>query len=176
MKHLMVALVGLMTMSGCSMLTTGPGKTPQDWEKMAPTIERRIQYVAAFAFTIKSVSEHKDAVCAALINAGEKLKDYNDKDASFEQISAMVHKIVDATLENSPQYREAAHMVVDIVITEAFNYAWERYADLIEQDQARVSIIITQAIGRGFLKACSGEISGFLLENQTAMKIFTVRK
>lgn len=158
MKTKILALTLMVSLSpilGCSLMNPGPGNGGNggisEWEKMAPIIQSRVRLVAAFAFTMEQVKPHKDAVCQATLLIGEFLNNYDDRDATFATLRAAVMQYLN-TLD--PSIREPAKIIVDMVLTEAFNYAWQHYENLINLDQTKVVLIVSDAVAQGLTEAC----------------------
>lgn len=150
----------MMILPGCSLINMGPGdgqRSPEDWKKMAPVIQARVKYVAAFAFTMDSVKPHKTGICAFADQLGDFLDSYDDQDANFEKLQAAVMAFL-IQIED-PAVRNAATIIVDMVLTEAFNYAWQHYEGFIEQDPAQVALIIAKAVSGGLRDACGLNLS-----------------
>lgn len=161
MKSKISALVCFTTLilaSGCSLINTGPGNGgDRPSEDMTRLIQSRVKYVAAFAFTMDQVKPHKEAVCQFADQLGAFLDTYNDRDASFVELQAAVNQFI-SQIEN-PAVRDAVAIMADMVLTEAFNYAWQHYEDFINQDQAAMALIIADAVADGLHDACGMNFS-----------------
>jgi hypothetical protein len=157
-KLSLLALLMVIPLTGCSGKIIGPGNggSVDDWERMAPILQTRVKYVAAFAFSMDQVKPHKPAICNATVKIAEFLDSYDDRDATFTKLQAAVMQYLD-TLD--PSIREPAKIIVDMVLTEAFNYAWKYYEGLINQDQTRVALIIADAVAGGLKDACGMTIT-----------------
>ena len=168
MKSKISALVCFTTLiltSGCSLMNTGPGgeRPPED---MARLIQSRVKYVAAIAFTMDQVKPHKEAVCQFADQLGAFLDTYDDRDASFVKLQAAVNQFI-SQIEN-PAVRDAVAIIADMVLTEAFNYAWQHYEDFINQDQTAMVLIIAGAVADGLRDACDMNLS-----TMGAKRVFT---
>ena len=163
----------MVSLTGCS-LNNGPGNgdNQRPPEEMAEVLRTRVKYVAAFAFGMDAVKPHKVAVCDFADQLGTFLDTYDDKDASFVKLQEAVNQLV-ANITN-PAVRDAVAIMVDMVLTESFNYAWKHYEGLINQDQTKMALIIAGAVADGLRDACGMNISsmGASLHPQG---IFTVR-
>jgi len=147
-----------MILGGCSLINPSPGDGQKpDWDRLAPTIQSRVRYVAAFAFTMKQVQPHKDQICATAQQISDMLANYADKDASFETVRTAVMNMVNQI--EDPGLRQAATVFVDMVLTEAFNYAWQHYEDFINRDEVQASVLVARAVGDGLREACEMVVS-----------------
>ncbi len=154
----LVCLTTLILASGCSLMNTGPGNgDPRPPEDMARVIQSRVKYVAAFAFTMDAVKPHKEAVCQFAEQLGTFLDTYDDRDASFVKLQTAVNQFI-SQIEN-PAVRDAVAIMADMVLTEAFNYAWRHYEDFINQDQTAMALIIADAVADGLRDACGMSLS-----------------
>lgn len=146
----------LFLLSACSTMKPSPGDGPAppvDWDMLSGKIQTRVKYVAAFAFTLEIVKEHKDEVCLAADKIAELLEQYNDRDASFEAVRHAVMVGI-SKLNVDKGVQDAIVVLVDIALTEAFNYAWQYYDNLIDDDRVRTSITIAKAVAKGLRDAC----------------------
>lgn len=171
-----LALIMLIPIAGCLMKDIGPGddSSVSDWEKITPVIQARVRYVAAFAFSMDQIKPHKTAVCQATKKIIEFLDTYVDRDTNLKKLQAAVMQYLN-TLD--PSIREPVKIIVDMVLTEAFNYAWNHYEDLINQDQSLVALILADAVAQGLNEACGRTITIMgTLPNPKAkdMDIFTI--
>lgn len=161
MTRLMISLA-LLPLLGCSLMNPPNGggqKPPSEWQDMAPVIQSRVKYVAMFAFSIDSVKPHKAQVCQSAQDIANWLDDYDDKDASFEALRAVVFS---ATRQiEDPNVRNAVTIVMDIVLTEAFNYGWEHYDGFMDRDEAQSAVIIAGAVAGGIREACEMMVNPF---------------
>lgn len=157
----------MLLIPGCSLMIPPDDGQKPDLDQMAPLIQARTRYVAAFAFSMDAVKPHKQAVCDAAIQISEFLATYDDKDASFENLQMAILAYIQQ-IEN-PNVRNAVTIVIDMVLTEAFNYAWQHYEDFINQDQTRAAIIVASAVADGLTEACA-----LTMGSATATQIFTV--
>ena len=156
MTKTMISLCSLMllpTLSGCS-LNNGPGTGPPDWDRMAPVIQSRVRVVAAFAFTMQKVKPHKEGICKGAEQLSDFLNNYQDEDATFDTLRKAAMDYLDVAIED-PAVRETMIIVVDMVLTESFNYAWLHYMDLVNTDQAKAAHLIASAVANGLLEACN---------------------
>lgn len=153
MKRLALTLALIPVLAGCSLNNKGPGQTgPPDWDRLAPTIQSRVKYISAFAFTMDKVKPHKANICEVAKGLSEFLATYDDKDANFDRLRAAVIEYVERIQD--PGARDAVLIFVDMVLTEAFNYAWQHYQGLLETDEARTVMLIANAIATGLTEAC----------------------
>ncbi len=144
----------MMIPLGCSLGNTGPGngdnqRPPED---MARVLQIRVKYVTAFAFQLDAVKPHKAAVCEFAEQLGTFLDTYDDQDTSFAKLQAAVYQFIQQ-IEN-PAVRGAVSIIADMALTEAFNYAWTHYEDLINQDQTKMALLIAGAVADGLRDAC----------------------
>lgn len=151
---LFALLVLLPTISGCSLMTLGPGAP--DWDRVLPTVQSRVRYVAMFAFTMDQIKPYKGEVCETTRMISEFLDTYDDQEATLEKLRAAITEYIN-TLD--PNVREPVQIVVDMVLTEAFNYAWQYYEELLSQDQTRVALMIADAVAKGLAEACEMTVS-----------------
>lgn len=173
MKTKILAMCLTIILSGCSLMNQGPGqRSPEDWKKMAPLMKSRVKYVAAFAFTMNSVKPHKAGICAFAAQLGNFLESYDDQDANFEKLQAAVMAFL-IQIED-PAVRDAATIIVDMVLTEAYNYAWQHYKGFIDQDPAQVALIIAAAVADGLRDACGLNLSTMGVQD-SPQGIFTTR-
>lgn len=172
-KISLLALMMLMPLAGCSGKIIGPGDGGgvANWEGMAPVIQSRTRLVAAFAFSMKQIQPHKVAVCDATQKISEFLNTYDDRDASLEKLQAAVMQFLN-TLD--PSIRGPVKIIVDMVLTEAFNYTWQYYEGLINQDQAKVALIIAGAVADGLQDACGMTMSTMGVHSDPTPSIFTI--
>lgn len=161
-------------MVGCSLMNRSPNGQKPDWDKLTPTIQSRVRYVAAFAFQMKALKTHKAQICEIATNISNMLDSYDDKDASFENVRAAVMDMISQI--SDPAIRDGATILVDIVLTEAFNYAWQYYEDMLNQDEIQTTILIARAIGAGLREACEMTVSLVGTQEEYAYSSFTVRK
>ena len=158
MKTYLISLC-LLPMLGCSLMNPpGDGQKP-DWDKMAPIIQSRVKYVAMFAFSIDSVKPYAPQVCQAAEDIIHWLETYDNKDATLENVRKGIFEII-ANIKD-PNVRNAVKIVVEIALTEAFNYAWKYYEEFINQDEAKSAIIIARAIAGGIGEACESTVGSF---------------
>lgn len=152
MRNKFAIVVGLMIplLGGC--ISTGGTNTPGDWERMAPTLQSRVRYVALFAFSMEQVKPHKQQVCEATNNLANFLDSYNDKDANFTGLRAAINLFINKI--EDPMTKQVMLVVVDMVLTEAYEYAWKHYADFVESDPAQVAKIIAGSVANGLKDAC----------------------
>lgn len=172
----LVLCLSLMGLTGCSLKDGGWGNgpsSPNDWERLAPTIQQRVKYVAAFAFNMDAIKPHRQSVCAFADQLSMFLNTYDDRDASFEKLQSTVNDFISQIPD--PNVRNAVSIISDIALTEAFNYAWQHYEGFIEQDQARVAIIIAKAVANGLRDACGMTLSVMAIDDEAPEDIFTVR-
>ena len=88
-KLLTLAMVPLLL--GCSLNNKGPGQVdPPNWDRLAITIQSRVRVISALAFTMDNVRPHKANVCDVAKGLSELLATYDDKDANFDHLRAMV--------------------------------------------------------------------------------------
>lgn len=172
MKIKAILCLSMLTLSGCSLLNgdNNDPRPPADWEQMAPVIQSRVKFVAAFALGMESVKPYKADVCAFADQLGEFLDSYDDRDASFEKLMATVHTFIQQ-IEN-PNVRNAVAIIVDMAFTESFNFAWQHYEDFINQDQTKVALIISGSVADGLRDACK-MVQSFGMKTQT-QDIFTI--
>lgn len=172
MRKLLISCLMLPLITGCSLLNSSPGDGQKpDWNKLATTIQNRTRYVAAFAFTMTQVQPHKDKICETAAKISSMLESYDDRDASFEAVRSAVMNIVGQIAD--PNLRQVATIFVDMVLTEAFNYTWQYYEDMINRDEVRTSVLVAGAVGAGLREACEMVISMMSTEGRYA-SIFTV--
>lgn len=154
-----LALACMMIPLGCSMNNRGPGNgdNQRPPEEMAQVLRTRVKYVAAFAFQMDAVKPHKAAVCDFAEQLGTFLDTYDEKDASFVKLQAAVQQFVNQI--TNPAVRDAVSIIVDMALTEAFNYAWKHYENLINQDQTKMSLLIAGAVANGLRDACGMNLS-----------------
>lgn len=164
----------LIPISGCSLMNVRPSNNnPRTPKEIAQTIQSRVKYVAAFAFTMDSVKPHKEAVCQFAEQLGSFLNSYDDRDASFVKLQAAVTTLINQ-IEN-PAVRDAVAIVTDMALTEAFNYAWQYYEDYINQDQTAMALLIADAVATGLRNACSINLSIMGVE-KVPPNVFTMGK
>jgi len=173
-NRILISCLIIPILAGCALMNTSPGDGQKpDWDKLAPTIQSRTKYVAAFAFTMKQVQPHKNQICDIAANISNMLDNYDDKDASFETVRAAVMNIV-SQIEN-PALRNGSAILVDMVLTEAFNYAWKHYENMINLDKVRTSVLVAQSVGAGLREACQMFVSTMNTnQDQYVQNIFTV--
>lgn len=167
-KRLAILLVLPMVFGGGCSLNNGP---KQDWDAMGPKIQRRVKYVAAFAFSMDQVKPYKAQVCETTDQIIELLNNYNNQEASFDAVRVAVMDLVDQI--DNEGVRNAVMIFADIILTESFNYAWKHYSDWVKQDQVRTAIVVARAVSRGLRDACN-----LVASSASAMPndIFTVPK
>ncbi len=124
----------------------------------------------AKSFTMDAVKPHKEAVCQFAEQLGTFLDTYDDRDASFVKLQAAVTAFINQ-IEN-PALRDAVTIMADMVLTEAFNYAWQHYKDFINRDQTTMSLIIADAVADGLRDACSMNLS--IMGAKRTPEVFTV--
>ena len=157
---------------GCSLMNGSGDRQKPDWDTLAPKIQSRVRYVAAFAFTMDQVRPHKEQICETAERISNMLDEYDDRDASFEKVRAAVMKLISEIPD--PGLREAATVFADMVLTEAFNYAWEHYEDMINQDAVQTAVLVARAIGNGLREACEMTVGSMGLRSSYAKEVFTV--
>lgn len=162
----------MMIPLGCSLNTGSPGNgdNQRPPEEMAQVLRTRVKYVAAFAFQMEAVKPHKTAVCDFAEQLGTFLDTYDDKDANFVKLQAAVNQFI-SQIEN-PAVRDAVTIMVDMILTEAFNYAWQHYEDFINQDQTAMALIIADAVANGLRDACGMSFSTMV--QKVPQNIFTM--
>ncbi len=161
MKSKIATLALVCTMMiplGCS-LNTGPnnGDNQRPPEEVAQILQTRVTIVAWAAFQMDAVKPHKTAVCDFAEQLGTFLDAYDDKDASFVKLQAAVSQFI-SQIEN-PAVRNAVTIIAGMALTEAFNYTWTHYEDLINQDQTRMALLIAGAVADGLRDACRMTLS-----------------
>ena len=152
MKAVICAVAVLPMLGGCSMLIP-PDDGQRPIEDLAPEIQNRVRLAALIAFSIDSVKPHKEQICQVANDIAGFLDTYDNPDATFQHIQAAVTELINAIPD--PELRESARIVVEIVLTEAFNYAWKHYSDFINRNETQTAIIIAQAIANGLREACN---------------------
>ncbi len=172
MKRLALVLVLPFLFSGCS-LNNGPddGQKP-DWDAMAPKIQARVKYVAAFAFTMDQVKPFKTQICTTTDQIIDLLNTYDDQEASFDAVRLAVMNLVANIPEEN--LRNAVTVFIDMVLTEAFNYAWEHYSDLISLNQVQTVVLIARAVGQGIQDACNLMMSINIMSDDGGNYVYNV--
>ena len=135
---------------GCS-LNDKPGNTNPP-EEMTQVLRKRVKYVTAFAFQLNKIKPHRAAVCQFADQLGTFLDGYDDKDASFAKLQAAVNQYVNRIQD--PVIRDVVLAITDMALTEAFNYTWTHYKDLINQNETKMSLLIAGAVANGLRDAC----------------------
>lgn len=154
-----IVCLTLLALPSCSLLIPNPGngnvRVPV--EEMAQTIQKRVKYIAIFAFSMDAIKRHKAEVCEFADKLSDVLNSYDDKEASFEKLQAEVDRFIDRI--NNSGVQSAVKTIADMVLTESFNFAWKNYEDLINSDETRVSLIIAESVANGLREACGATLS-----------------
>jgi len=142
-----------MFLSGCRLLTppvTGDG--PPDWDRFSTVLRGRVKFVASLAFSLEKVQPYKEQTCNVAVFLSQYLENYDDPNWTFEKLEIVVNIWVDA-IENV-NVRKTVTVVVNIVLNEAFNYAWKHYKNLVDMDEVKSTKIVIQAVVDGLRDAC----------------------
>ncbi len=167
MKRLLISCLMVPFLTGCSLFNNGPGgQPPMNWEELAPKIQSRVKLISAFAFTMTQIKPHQAKICQTAAQISTMLNNYDDQDASFDTVRTAVMKIVNNI--SDPNIRNAVAAFTDVVLTEAFNYAWEHYENMINQDKVKATIMIARAIGDGLQEACDMSVSSMGMRSSMA--------
>jgi hypothetical protein len=173
-RKLMLSLFCLtLFCTGC----ISPGSTPHDPQtpptpqEQSEIITKRVKYVAIFALSTGTASPYREEICTEVDKLTILLNNYSDRNATFETVRTYVFNQIDSQIKNAV-VRGAVGLVVDIALTEAFNYAWEHYAVIIEQDKAAMAISVAKSVAAGIQQACLA--TDLFNESKTPDNIFTV--
>ena len=152
MKLLVTLLVGLMFLGsiGCSQLNT-----PEDWERVTPTVARISEIALLTAFSRDDVQENKEEICVAVNRVADVLENIDDPTAAFDEIRRMAIAAVEEQ-DLAPELKKIVILVVDQVLDVTFMYVETYYNDLIQEDRVRIVVMVTRAVADGFRSACEG--------------------
>jgi len=138
-------LLGLISLSG--------GCASTNWTVVSPIIEHVSATGARIAFTSPEVANHKPEICMGVSYVAEALEDWDDPNATFEQLRQLTLEALDK-LPLTPNIQPVVVVVVDGVMTSTVGYFNTFYSGLIEKDEARAVLAIARAVSRGLNSAC----------------------
>lgn len=146
-----ILLLGMACAAGCTQV-----KTPDDWQQLSPTIERFTELTFRAALVRDDVKENKEAICNSVVAVAGTLARFEDPDVTFASIRQVALQAIrdlppDAIPEN---VKPIALLVVDGGLDFVFLYARDSYEELLAKDEARVVMIVTNALATGMAKAC----------------------
>ena len=154
MRNLLLSLFCLTLFCTACVSPGNPPHDPQTPQDQAAVITKRVKYVAIFALSTGSAAPHREEICAEIDKLTILLDKYDDKNATFESIRTYVNNYIDQQIKNAT-VRFAVSLVVDIALTEAFNYAWEHYAAIIEKDKTAMALSVAKSVAAGIQQACT---------------------
>lgn len=152
-SKMMVMCCTLLLTSGCSLIQ--PGEKP-NWEQIASTVENLTELGARIAFQYENVKPYKDKICVTIEYLAPVLKDFDNPEATLEdlkQLAAMAIQNVPSNILDD-EAKNVAVMVMNQVFDMVFNYVKDSYADLLEQDETKVVLLVSRAVSTGLERAC----------------------
>jgi len=136
---------------GCSMEKW----SPEQWDSVSPSITGAVEFATRTAFQNEKVRPHVPDICNGMEGVSDVLSKINDPNATFDMIR---EKALQAVRDRIPEgtARDVTILVVSQVLNITFMYVDDKYADLLNQDRARVMHIISTAVANGINNACAG--------------------
>ena len=139
---------------GCSQLNP-PGGT--DWDRLTLVVEDVTELSARVLFASSSVQPYKDNICKGVGYVAPVLSNFEDPDATFEKLQETVAQAIMEIPSDilNDELKMLLVTVMDNVLDYVFLYVRDSYADLVNQDEARVVLLMSRAIANGLTKACT---------------------
>lgn len=146
MKFFAVALT-VFSLTGCSMNSAA-------WDTMAPTVTAATEFAARTALQHQRVIPHAAAICTAMESVSDALENLHDVDATFGGVIDAGRRAVWTSMPEGP-IRDITIAVVDQILSMALIYAQDKYADFLEEDETKVTVIVAGAVAKGVVNACA---------------------
>lgn len=152
MRKILIAVLSLCFFVGCSQTsgTTGP---VQNWDTISMNLETVSLIAATTAFKNQNISKYKDTICQTACNLEIVLANYNNPDLSLSMVQDLVKK--EAAKIADAQVREVVTAVLQTVVQNTFDYAWQHYQNLVQNNEVKIATTIGKAITSGVTRACN---------------------
>ena len=148
MRKVSVSLICLFFVPffGCSQLSPTV-------ESVAVEVERYTEIAATVAFARAEIQPHKAAICAAANHVSLVLSNYNDANATFEQVKCLALEAVNSTGLNDVQ-KKVVTLVISQVMDVTVSHVEKKYQDILSKDPVKNTLLITKALANGLNKGC----------------------
>jgi len=149
--------VCLVAAPGC----TQPGNNGWDFEQVAPVIRSSTTILTQLAFNDPRVAPHKAEICEATGKVVDFLNSYNDPDASFDNLKTAVLDVINQlppeTLSN--EAKQITLAITEFVLDSGWVFVRDNYLDLINKDEAKVTILLAKSVADGIQAACGTSVT-----------------
>jgi len=159
----LTALMGicLIAAPGCQQPDGG-----WDFNQVSPIIKSTTTMIAQFAFNDPRVAPHKEEICSAASTATDFLTNFDDPDATFEQLKTQVLAAISGIEGISPEAKQITLAVTEFVLDSSWLFVRDNYLDLINKDESQVVLLLAKSVAEGINNACGTGVTSFSADNQ----------
>ena len=172
---LALPLVFIMGCNGFSCNSTSTTTAP-NWAVIAPVIQGVTSTGASLAFAQPSVATHKTEICAAVKPIADVLSNYNDPNATFDQLRVKLLAALDGVNIADPTIKQLVTSVVDDIISGSVACVNTYYANYVASDQGKVVLLVSQSVANGLNNACGNTVSAMALPAKPESFLFPPAK
>jgi len=124
-------------------------------EQIATEVERYTEIAATVAFSRADLVQYKTPICSAANHVSLVLSNYNDSNATFEQVKILALEAVNSMGSLTADQKRIVVLVISQVMDVTLSYAEKNYKDIIAKDPVKNTLLITKAVANGLNKSCT---------------------